>query len=127
FREAFGVPMLRISDATEDWGRNDLTYAWLSTAPLHWMAAFRGAPRPPWLGDLVVTDRDARWSREPVLPRELAAAWPTLDRAAQTCLTMILRKVEEYEELVPVLARLAERLQQKLIEADATQPEAAAG
>jgi hypothetical protein len=127
FREAFGVDLVRGLKPFDDYAHADLRYAFLNQDLLHGMAAKRAtwdsgkAPTagaaPSWLDSLEATDlqeliREAEASGLP----ELAEGWVKLNPKERSAVCRIIAGFNLRSETVQLLARLVERLQQKVLE-----------
>lgn len=128
FREAFAVGLVRISKrALDEPDSADLPLAFLNIHLTHEMVGTRpkwdrddSSPangRPSWLAPLSATDEAALIEQtQPVTLPELAGCWDRLDPIAQAYVRRVLGNADALYERVQILARLAERLQQKVLE-----------
>jgi hypothetical protein len=126
FRLAFLVPVVRIMNDPDRWEQADLSHWDLNIHLLHRMvenrpiwnqhAANTEANQQSWLDSLVATD-EAELIRQAQPPAELAGSWPELAPAVKEYVGRITGNVHALYERVLILARLAERLQQQVAEA----------
>jgi hypothetical protein len=127
FREAFSVSFVRIPDQIERVDFNDLSLAHLNKDLVHEMIQTRhlwdtdqGGQQgchSPWLDSLTAQDDVERFRQlHPGTNPILAKSWPHLEPKAQKHVQMRLANADSYYERVLILARLAERLQQRIVE-----------
>lgn len=128
FAKAFFVWMVRIPDGWDEFCSGDLRHAQLNTAVLHQIVVNRprwdqevGPVPDSWLDSLVATDDlQAMQQIDPMAHPELAQAWPQLDSEGKKYLQRVLGQATTLHEQVAILARLAERLQQRLVALEQT-------
>lgn len=124
FREAFAVPMLRVTREHVEHIVQGGDGAWLNSRVVHQMVAARvewdapadGAPRAAcWLDGLTAADESATLRDfETRTAAEPPAWWDKLDEAGQRDIARTAANAQSLYERVQVLAALAERLQQQL-------------
>ena len=130
FREAFGVPMLRVLREHVEHIVQGGDGAWLNSRVVHQMVAARvewdapadGAPRAAcWMDGLTATDEAAMLREfESRTAAEPPAWWDKLDESSRRDITRTAANAQSLYERVQVLAALAERLQQQLYAAEVT-------
>ena len=119
FLEAFGVPIVRGLNPTDDYHHADLRYAFLNEQLVHDMIekwdAHSGAGS--WLDQLKAEDDQQRMSQVQAntIP-ELSRCWSQLTPKEQAFIQRSLATANGLHESVKILARLAECLQQQLAE-----------
>jgi hypothetical protein len=127
FREAFSVPFVRIPDQLEQVHFHDLSLAHLNKGLVHEMIQTRhlwdtdqgnhAGCHSTWLDSLTAQDDVERFQQlYPAADPLLAKSWSYLDPKAQKQIQMRLANADSYYERVLILARLAERLQQRILE-----------
>jgi hypothetical protein len=126
FREAFTVQIVRGLSPTETYRDIDLRYAYLNEDVLHEMVQMRSswdkAPNdseevlPSWLDTLVATSAIDRLQEGKKLspPPDFSQGWEQLSENDRAGIIRVNASYRGRTELVHILARLAERLQQKL-------------
>ena len=127
FREGFGVPIVRGLSPMETYNDIDLRYAYLNEDVLHQMVQARttwdherneseGAS-PCWLGSLTATsDLDRLEEAEQLGPSpDLAESWDKLNDKVRRGIVLASSGYKGRTEMVHILARLVERLQQRIL------------
>lgn len=127
FREAFGVPIVRGLDPEDNFQNVDLRYAFLNEDLLHEMIQLRKVwdqdlngsqgSETPWLDRLAATATEKRLqdTQRNGFP-ELAACWEKLNEKDRFVISRMVAGFNGRTEMVRILARLAERLQQRVVE-----------
>jgi len=127
FREAFAIPLVRGLGSHDDYKLVDLRYAFLNEHLVHEMLEKRAEwdrgpartvnGREPWLDPLVATsDQDRiRQTQSTTFP-ELSQSWHRLTGKEQAFIQRSIASANRLYETVKILARLAERLQQLVVE-----------
>ncbi|MCI0459148.1 MAG: hypothetical protein L0Z62_19500 [Gemmataceae bacterium] len=124
FREAFAVPLVRVTNRPEDYASDDLRFAHLNVHLIHqiiqhrheWDTPAEPGPggEPGWLDALVATDEvELIQQAEPANLAEFSPSWDQLDPQVQKYIKRLFGNVNALYEKVLILARLAERLQQR--------------
>jgi hypothetical protein len=127
FMEAFGIPIVRGLDPTDDYQPSDFRHAFLSEQLLHqmieklseWHTRADGSTKDdePWFTGLVATPDEARMGQAQSAPvPDLAGCWPKLSQKEQSYMRAIMASANGLHETVKILSRLAETLQQKIDE-----------
>jgi hypothetical protein len=125
FLETFGVPIVRNLNPLDDYQSIGLKYAFLNDDVLHWMIEFRstwdqGSSEPSWLDSLTATSIDDRLrSAKQHVPVGLEKSWDKLDEKERFVIQRLVSTSNGHYEQVRILARLAERLQQRINELEA--------
>lgn len=125
FFEAFGVPMVRGLSPTDDYQHADLRYAFLNEQLLHEMIQKRSEwenrdekgtnGAGTWLDSLRANDDHQRLQQaQETLPPDLRRCWPLLTAEEQYYIQLSMASANGVFETVKILARLIERLQQKV-------------
>jgi hypothetical protein len=127
FMEAFGVPIVRGLNPIDDFQQADLRYAYLNEQLLHEMILRRGewdncsnavtSGTGSWLEALRANDDQERIRQlqETVIP-ELSRCWAGLSTREQHYIHRSMASANGLHETVKILSRLAECLQQKIVE-----------
>jgi hypothetical protein len=127
FREAFAVPLVRVSTSAADYRSDDLRLAHLNVHLVHEIVQHRAewdsesasatGARECWLNSVAATDELALINQAHVatLP-EFAGCWDSLGRDAQDYVKRLTGNVNALYEKVRILARLAESLQRRINE-----------
>jgi hypothetical protein len=130
FLDAFGVPIVRGLRPTDDYQHADLRYAFLNEQLLHEMIQERsewdtqdGARTNgtvSWLDSLNASDDQRRihQAQAVVLP-DLSRCWSQLTPAEQHFIHQSMASANGLNETVKILSRLAECLQQRIVELEA--------
>ncbi len=126
FREGFGVPIVRGLDPLENYENPNLRYAYLNEDVLHEMVQFRNkwdqednneGNLSSWLDSLVATDPVERLEefkrQEP--PTTWSESWSSLNEKERNSIALTNSGYKGRTEMVHILARLVERLQQKIV------------
>jgi hypothetical protein len=127
FWKAFSVPLVRVADSREECSCEDLHLAYLNVHLIHqmienrseWDRDAKGAAihEPSWMNSLVATDEVQLIKQaQPASLPEFANSWPHLERTAQDYVQRIMGNANALHERVLILARLTERLQQRIVE-----------
>jgi hypothetical protein len=126
FREAFAVQIVRGLSPAETYTDIDLRYAYLNEDVLHEMVQMRSAwdpgPKdgeaepPSWLDTLVATSAIDRLQEGKQLapPPDFSEAWKQLSENDRAGIIRVNSSYRGRTEMVHILARLVECLQQKL-------------
>lgn len=125
FLEAFGIPIVRGLNPLDDYRHNDLRYAFLNEQLVHDMIQKRGEwdvgsatesnGNESWLAPLTANDDQQRISEiQTTSIPELSRCWTQLTPKEQYFIQRSLASATGLYETVKILARLAECLQQKL-------------
>lgn len=126
FREAFAVQIVRGLSPTETYRDIDLHYAYLNEDVLHEMVRMRSSwdqgpndgeeELPSWLGTLVATSAIERLQEGKQLcpPPDFSQAWEQLSENDRAGIIRVNASYRGKTESIHILARLAERLQQRL-------------
>ncbi len=131
FLEAFGVPIVRGLAPGDDYQHADLRYAHLSRQLLHEMVQRQPAwnanpqagdcPRASWLAGLPSTlFQDTSEATATAIPAELRSGWDALSECEQASLQTLIASGRRAHETAVILAQLAEALQQRLAELEAS-------
>jgi hypothetical protein len=127
FREGFGVPIVRGLVPAETYGDMDLRYAYLNEDVLHEMVQARSAwdrdetapegALPSWLDALTATSPLDRLheARQRGPSPDLAESWSSLSESERRAIQLANSGYQGRTEMVRILARLAERLQQRIV------------
>ncbi len=130
FVEAFGVPIVRGLNPVDRFDHDDLRYAFLNEYLVHeiiqrrseWDAPSDRVPSESdsWLDSLKATDAKDRISQihGDLIP-ELSRCWSHLTPQERYYIQMCLGSANGLSETVKALSRLAECLQQRVIELEA--------
>jgi hypothetical protein len=130
FQEAFAVPIVRGLNPIDDYHCADLRYAFLSEQLLHEMIQNRclwdrpngdnSFETPGWLESVQANDpqRQIDQIQMETIP-ELSRCWHQLNEKESAFIRRSLASANGLYETVIILSRLAECLQQKLLEAEA--------
>jgi hypothetical protein len=127
FRKAFSVGIVPIPDERDRIDFADLNLAHLNKDLVHEMVRTKPLwnidPKAPatelfsWLGAVSATaDPEPNDPSQDLPPPQLAQSWSKLDSNAQAFVRRRLANADAYYERVLILARLTERLQQKVTE-----------
>ena len=130
FQEAFGIPIVRSLNPTDNYQHADLRYAFLNEQLIHemvkkrkeWDAANgRGSGgNASWLDTLTSSDHQQRLNQiQATAIPELSRCWPQLTAEEQHYIQRSLATANGLYETVKILSRLVECLQQRLIEVEA--------
>jgi|SRR5579872_1681526 len=131
FLEAFGIPIVRGLNPTDDFQHTDLHYSFLNEQLIHdmvqkrseWDAGFvaGSSETESWLDSLKAADDDQRISQvQSVAISELSRCWPNMTPKEQAYIQGSLATANGLYQSVKILARLAECLQQQVAELQAT-------
>jgi hypothetical protein len=131
FLEAFGIPIVRGLNPTDDYQHSDLRYAFLNERLIHemvqkrsdWDAGFvaGSSETESWLDSLKAADDEQRINQaQAVAIPELSRCWPLLNPKEQSYILRSLATANGLYESVKILARLAESLQQQVAELQTT-------
>jgi hypothetical protein len=131
FLEAFGIPIVRGLNPTDDYQHTDLHYAFLNEQLIHdmvqkrseWDAGFvaGSSATESWLDPLKAVDDEQRISQvQSVAISELSRCWQQLTPKEQAYIQRSLATANGLYESVKILSRLAECLQQQVAELQAT-------
>jgi hypothetical protein len=129
FLEAFGIPIVRGLNPTDDHQHTDLRYAFLNDQLVHdmvqrredWDPGFGSGASENWLDPLKASDDQQRLRQ--VQGRnipELSRCWTQLTPKEQDFIQRSLATANGLHETVKILSRLAECLQQQLSELQAS-------
>ena len=123
FFEAFGIPIVRGLNPNDDFRHSDLRYAFLNEHLVHdmiekraeWDHGFEG--QTGWLDSLEASDDQERFGRLQAtdIP-ELSACWSKLTVKEQSFIQRSMATTNGLYESIKILSRLAECLQQQLLE-----------
>jgi hypothetical protein len=122
FLETFGVPIVRGLNPLDDYESIGLKYAFLNDDVLHWMIEARttwdqSSSEQSWLDALTATSIDERLRKAKEQPySELSRNWDKLDDKERFVIQRLIAGLNGRSEQVRILARLAERLQQRVNE-----------
>jgi hypothetical protein len=125
FREAFSVPIVRGLKPFDDYSHADLRSSFLNQDLLQDMMANQSTWNPgqgpatpaeaEWVASLPASDPVEHFERaKQIVMPEFANAWPHLDAQARSAVWRLIGGCNNRSELVVILAKLAERLQQKI-------------
>jgi hypothetical protein len=127
FLDAFGVPIVRGLNPLDQYDHGDLRYSFLNEHLVHEMiqratewapsggVAARGAGS--WLDSLTATDAKQRIKEvQSQIPPDLRRCWSQLTPEEQYYIQMSTASANGLFETVKILSRLAECLQQKIVE-----------
>jgi hypothetical protein len=125
FLETFGVPIVRSLDPQDNYRDVGMKYHFLNNDVLYEMLQAKGtwnqdATEPSWFDPLKATTHDEQLravSQQPYF--ELARVWDKLDDRERAAIQRVLANFIGLSERVSILARLAERLQQRVNELEA--------
>ncbi|HTU91145.1 MAG TPA: hypothetical protein VMF69_13790 [Gemmataceae bacterium] len=127
FREAFAIQIVRGLSPAETYSDIDLRYAYLNEDVLHEMVQMRSSwdqglndregAWPSWLDTLVATNAIDRLQEGKQLapPADFSEAWEQLSENDRAGILRVNSSYTGKTELVQILARLVERLQQRII------------
>ena len=127
FKDAFAVPIVRGLKPLDNYHYEDLRYAFLNQDVLHeiiekqsgWNSEEANTPPPAtgWLHSLSATNaEEAIKKAESAGMPELADYWDRLDSRERLVLCRLIGGFNRRSEMVKILASLAERLQQRILE-----------
>jgi len=129
FHEAFGIPIVRGLTPVDDYRHADLRYAFLNEQLVHEMTQSRsewdkGAAGTSgvgsWLDSLNARNNQQRISQiQTTAIPELSRAWSQLTPKEQYFIQMSMASANGLYETVKILSRLAECLQQRIVELEA--------
>ena len=125
FREAFRIPMFRLSAGLLAEGQKGLIIAHINRNVIHqmivngseWDKENANAPTgSSWMDSLTATDESQMVEQShPELWKELGGSWDKLDDSARKCIKRLIGNFQTQNEKVEILATLAEQLQQQVI------------
>jgi hypothetical protein len=126
FLEAFGVPIVRGLQPFDNYRHADLRYAFLNEHLIHeilekhaqWdQEEGQHKEAISWLDSTQATDKEEllKQAQAAIVP-ELADCWERLDLRERSFIQRTMASANGLYEEVKVLARLAEQLQQKIVE-----------
>jgi hypothetical protein len=130
FHDAFGIPIVRGLSPIDDYQHADLRYAFLNEHLVHEIIQRRSewdsgggvgtSGSGSWLDTLSATDAKQRISAmQSVTLPDLSRCWSQLTPDEQYYITMSMASANGLCETVKALSRLAECLQQKIVELEA--------
>jgi len=130
FLEAFGVPIVRGLNPVDDYQHTDLRHAFLNEWLVHemiqkrkeWDSETTGTGEAEgWLDSLVANDDKQRLREvQSVNLPDLSVCWPRLTPEERDYIHRTLASARGLHEAVKTLSRLAECLQQQLVELQAS-------
>ncbi len=134
FREAFGVSIVRGLTPSENYADIDLRYAYLNEDVLHEMVQMRSSwdqelnqegVLPCWIDTLVATSATDRLREGKRLgpPPDFSEGWEKLSESDRAGIIRVNSSYKGRTELVHILARLVERLQQQIVTLERAQRE----
>jgi hypothetical protein len=125
FREAFRIPMFRLSAGLLADGPEGLVVAHINRNVIHQMIVNRSewdkesADSPAsstWMDSLTATDESQMVEHShPESWKELSNVWGQLDDSAKKCIKRLIGNSQTLYEKVEILATLSEQLQQQVI------------
>jgi hypothetical protein len=127
FREGFGVQIVRGLSPAETYGDLDFRYAFLNEDVLHEMVESRriwdqepeesGAHSSSWLDSLVATSALDRLqeAKQGGVPPDWSESWGRLSDHERNAIVLANSGYKGRAEMVRILARLVERLQQRIV------------
>jgi hypothetical protein len=130
FREGFGIPIVRGLNPIDDYRHADLRYAFLNEQLVHEMVEKRhewdtadgviAGTSGCWLDSLNATDdqQRSRQVKAAAVP-ELRRIWSQLTPEEQDYIDRSMASANGLYEKVKILSRLAEGLQQRIVELEA--------
>lgn len=130
FQEAFGIPIVRGLNPTDDYQHADLRYAFLNEQLIHEIVQKReewdtangldSGRSASWLDTLTASGHQQRLDRiqATVIP-ELSQCWPQLTADEKHYIQRSLASANGLYETVKILSRLVECLQQRLNKVEA--------
>jgi hypothetical protein len=130
FLEAFGIPIVRGLDPTDDYQRTDLHHDFLNEQLIHDMVQKRSdwdaglvagsSESGSWLDSLKAVDDEQRINQvQAIAIPELSRCWPQLTPKEKGYIQRSIATANGLYESVKILSRLAECLQQQVAELQA--------
>jgi hypothetical protein len=130
FREGFGIPIVRGLNPIDDYRQADLRYAFLNEQLVHEMLEKRSewdsaegaimSTTGSWLDSLTVSGDQQRISQVKAVPiPELRRVWSQMTPEEQDFIDKSMASANGLYETVKILSRLAECLQQRVVELEA--------
>jgi hypothetical protein len=127
FEEAFRIPLVRNLRRDDSYSSESLQYAFLNESLLHEMIVNEPQWNPTpksnqvcsstWLEPLTATAEEELLNHaRSTPPRELADSWNDLGQSERAYILRLIANLTLVHERSTILARLAERLQQKVVD-----------